>query len=397
MKKYKLAFFVSHPIQYQVPLFKLLSQEKQIVFKVFYLCDISLRTYKDHGFGHSIKWDIPLLEGYNYEFLKCKLKNNTFSLFNPLVFGIKAALKQQKWDAVWFHGYNNHALLWGIYSAVRLKIPFFFRSESNLCSTSKSFLKDLFIRYLVKKASALLYVSSDNKDYYNYYGATEKKLFFTPYAVDNKFFQEKVELSKNNLQELKKAIGLKNSKYPIILFASKFIKRKNATLLLEAFANLSKDKKIPPKAYLLFIGDGEERTNLENRINCLGWQENIKLLGFKNQSELPAYFALCDIFVLPSSKEPFGLVINEAMNAGKVIITTNEVGCAADLVKDGQNGFITKAEDLNSLGVAIRKCSLMNKNQLQKMGQESLKIINKWSYKEDVKGILEALDSINEF
>ena len=393
MKKYKLAYFVSHPIQYQVPLFKLLSQEKEIEFKVFYLCDLSLKTYNDPGFGQAIKWDIPLLEGYNYEFLKCKLRNSAISLFNPLVFGIRGALKQQKWDAVWFHGYNNHALLWGIWSAIKLNIPYFYRADSNLYCTKKTFIKKIFLRHLVKKASALLYVGLDNKDYYKYYGATEKTLFLAPYAVDNTFIQEQIESSKNKISELKKTIGLRNSTYPIILFASKFIKRKNATLLIEAFNNLSKDKKNPPKAYLLFIGDGEERINLENKINCLGWQENIKLLGFKNQSELPAYFALCDIFVLPSSKEPFGLVINEAMNAGKAIITTNEVGCARDLVKENINGFIVKAGNINQLTEKLN-ILLNNNEKILSMGKESLKIINFWDYQNNILAIKKALYKI---
>jgi len=69
-KKHKLAILVSHPIQYQTPLYKLLSKEPEIDLTVLFCSDWGLKTYKDKGFGKEVKWDIPLLDGYKYKFFK---------------------------------------------------------------------------------------------------------------------------------------------------------------------------------------------------------------------------------------------------------------------------------------------------------------------------------------
>ena len=155
------------------------------------------------------------------------------------------------------------------------------RMESNLINAPKGrFVKDLFINWIIKNASGLLYVSSDNKDYYLEYGADKNKLFSVPYTVDNAFFQNKILEVQDDILNAKNEIGLTED-YPIILYASKLTTRKRSTDLLESFIKLSEDGKTPPNAYLVFIGDGEEKKNLQKVINTLGWATHIKMLGFK--------------------------------------------------------------------------------------------------------------------
>lgn len=388
---FKLAYFVTHPIQYQAPLLRMLASRPEIDLKVFFLSDLSVKSFQDKGFGVVVKWDVPLLDGYNHEFLPHLFDRGALSLWEPVVYGIRRALKSADWDAVCFCGYAHYALLWGIWSAVRLNIPYFFRAESNLICTSQGPLKDIFIRWLIKKAVALLWISSDNREYYKFYGARNEQLFFTPYAVDNSFFQERSKKTKERVSALKKELGLIDD-IPVIVYASKLIKRKNPVLLLEAFARLSAKGVSPFPAYLLYIGDGEERPELEMRISELRLRDRVKLLGFKNQTELPDYFALCDLFVLPSHREPFGLVINEVMNVGKAVISTDEVGASRDLVQNGRNGFVVPAGDVKALSQALEKI-ISGKKISQQMGSESKKVIANWSFEKDVDGIIRALES----
>ena len=65
----RLAYLVSHPIQYQAPLLRRISVEANIDLTVFFCSDLSVQTYLDDGFGQAVQWDVPLLEGYRYEFL----------------------------------------------------------------------------------------------------------------------------------------------------------------------------------------------------------------------------------------------------------------------------------------------------------------------------------------
>ena len=305
-KVYKLAYFVSHPIQYQAPLLKLLSQQPDIQLEVFFLSDISIRPHRDEGFGTQVKWDVPLLDGYKHQFLEATFSDSEFSLFNPKVriSSVKRALKSGNWDAVWIHGYANMALLYVIWFCTTRRIPLLFRGESNLTCTPSGPVKNLFVRTLIKLSSGLLYIGNDNRDYYRHYGANEDKLFFMPYTVDNDFFRAQNIAPKATGSEPKgDAI--------IILYASKFVKRKNPLLLLHAFDRLEQQVKIQSR--LWFIGDGEMRQQLEDDIAERNLQQYVSVLGFKNQTELPYYYSLCDVFVLPSEQEPFGLVIKGLM------------------------------------------------------------------------------------
>ena len=122
------------------------------------------------------------------------------------------------------------------------------------------------------------------------------------------------------------------------------IPRKRPFDLLRAYEKIQERM----NAALVFVGDGIERSFLESytKNNNL---KNVYFTGFKNQTELPYYFAIADVFVLPSGDEPWGLIINEAMNSGLPIITTEAVGAVPDLVKDGINGFIYPVGDIEKL------------------------------------------------
>jgi len=176
---------------------------------------------------------------------------------------------------------------------------------------------------------------------------------------------------------------------PVILFVAKMMPRKNPFVLLKAFQNIRRN--IP--AQLVFVGDGVQLIDLkkyaeENSIS------NVLFAGFKNQSQLPEYYAVADIFVLPSNEETWGLVINEAMNFELPIITTDKVGASIDLIKHGKNGYIYPANDGKMLEEYLAKL-LLNSKIRDKMGKTSKTIINNWNYENDVKGILEALKYLN--
>jgi hypothetical protein len=83
-EKVRLAYLVSHPIQYQAPLLRRIAQEPDIDLTVFYGSDFSVRGCKDEGFGVGVKWDIPLLDGYRYEFLPSLRDNATVGMATPL-------------------------------------------------------------------------------------------------------------------------------------------------------------------------------------------------------------------------------------------------------------------------------------------------------------------------
>src|ERR1700730_6709220 len=104
----RLAYVVSHPIQYQAPLLRRLAQEPDIDLKVFFWSDHSASEYTDKGFGGvRVKWDVSLLEGYSYEFLPVIRRSTEVTFWAPINRGIYRALKKGRFDAIWLHGYWN--------------------------------------------------------------------------------------------------------------------------------------------------------------------------------------------------------------------------------------------------------------------------------------------------
>jgi glycosyltransferase involved in cell wall biosynthesis len=238
-------------------------------------------------------------------------------------------------------------------------------------------------------------VGARNREYYRSYGVPAERIFMMPYAVDNASFQAAAARAHPSRELLRTSLGLPPG-CPVILYASKFQSHKRTQDLLEAFIRMSPDGRKASPAALLFVGDGEERPALERRISALGWnsiQSSIQILGFRNQSELPALFDLCDIFVLPSAVEPWGLVINEVMNAGKAIVASDRVGAVPDLVRDGINGFVFPAGDVDALRDRLQRL-VADPMLTQNMGHASLRLVGSHNFAADRDGLLQALEFV---
>src|SRR6185312_11335555 len=134
----------------------------------------------------------------------------------------------------------------------------------------------------------------------------------------------------------------------------------------------------------------EEREALERRAREAGRSGDIRFLGFRNQSDLPRFFDLASVFVLPSQHEPWGLIVNEVMNAGRAVIVSTDVGCQPDLITDGVEGCIFPVGDIDALTGALRRV-LASPETAAAMGHRALEKIQRWGFEEDVRGLRQAL------
>lgn len=388
-RKKKFIFLLSHPIQYFSPLFQLMAKDSEIDLLVLYCSDENVRGHIDKGFGVKVKWDIPLLEGYNYKFLKNNswkpsIFNGFFGLINLQIF---KALKNERGNFLIIHGWNyfTHILsiifgkLYGLRISIRGDNPY---GQEMLKSKKLLFLKRILLgKLLFKFIDYFLYVGKQNKEFYKYYGVPDIKLKFTPHAVDNDRYRAEYEKNKDKKPELRKELGLPADK-KVILFSGKYISKKRPMDLLQAYHSLKDEK-----TALVFLGDGELRKELEEYIS----KHNLKdvyLTGFKNQSEVGKYFAAADIFVLPSGVgETWGLVVNEAMNFCLPIIASDLVGCNDDLVLEKVNGFIFPNSEINTLKTDLE--TLTRDQQLVDLfGSASLRIIKEYNYSTIIRNLL---------
>ena len=179
---------------------------------------------------------------------------------------------------------------------------------------------------------------------------------------------------------------------PVILFASKLQTRKRCEDLLQAYINLSPRDGREPDPYLVIVGNGEERATLEAKAAASGFS-GIRFCGFRNQSELPRFFDLATVFVLPSRHEPWGLIVNEVMNAGRAVIISDDVGCQPDLVTDGVEGCVFHAGDVPALTAALHRV-LDTPETAAEMGRRALERIKNWNFEEDVRGLRQAIAEV---
>lgn len=387
----RIAYLVSHPIYYQVPLLRLIAAEPDIDLTVFFESDLSLRPVVDPGFGAAITWDVDLLGGYRHEFLPALGSVDELSFFRPWNYGLWRRLRQGRFDVLWVHGYAQFYNLKAMAMARLLGMRVLVRDEVTEISKPRGRVRRLLkrgfffgLRHLCHGFTA---IGTLNAAYYRRHGVADDRVFLMPYAVDNDFFRRGSAEARQRQPSLRAELGLEEGA-PVILYLSKLQWFKHPDILLAAYARVAQQEGLN-RPYLVFVGAGELRESLEAEAARLGL-DHVRFLGFKGQRELPAFFDLADIFVLPSSREPWGLVVNEAMNGGTAVIVTDKVGCAPDLVKDGVNGLVVTSGDTDALAAALHRL-LADRDATRRMGEAGLDIIQAWDYAADLQGLRRAL------
>ena len=374
--KYRVCYLVSHPIQYQAPLLRRIAEIPYIELTVVFETLVTASAYHDDGFGRQVEWDLPLTEGYAHQIASSNK-------------AIENLLKTS--DVLWVHGWDSNLRRKTLSIASKARIPTLMRGENTLIAMPKgSGLRSFFKRYYLKRifrcCSGFLCIGTDNRNYYKSYGIDTARLFSMPYSVDNEYFNMQAMAAASRREEFRQSLGLQPNR-PIILFAGKLLKRKHPLSLFKAWKQL--DHKTTRYPYLIYVGDGRERAELET---LSASEKSLKILGFRNQSELPAFYDLADVFVLPSKQEPWGLSINEAMACNTAVITSDQCGCSSDLV-DESCGIIFPAGNVDALTSALSGI-LSQPGRAEKMGEAAWVKVSQWSFDQSIEGLTTAIKAV---
>jgi len=379
-----LIFVNSHPIQYFAPLYKYMN-EKGMKVQAWYCSDESVKGVKDSEFGVEVKWDIPLLEGYEYLFFtnhswKPSLFNGFFGLMN---FGIVKKLFKQPKSVIVVHGwhYFSHLLilllarLKGHIVCIRSDMSY---NQELLKSGWKQKIKRAGLKYFVfPRINYFLYIGTQNRLFYKSYGIAEARLLSCPYSVDNNRFRNESKKLKLSAADIRQRMGVPVDG-KIILCTAKYIDKKRPLDLLQAFSQLH-----DVNCWLIMVGEGELRKEMEEFIKTNKLKQVI-LTGFVNQSAIAEYYAITDVFVMCSSVgENWGLSVNEAMNFDLPVIVSDLTGCSDDLVKDGVNGYVFKTGKVDELAAKLK---LVLGNKLS-WDTSSERIIDEYSYSSLIENI----------
>lgn len=407
----RLAIVLSHPTQYYSPWFRNVAASGRIDLRVFYLWNFGVTTTLDRTFGNSFAWDIPLLDGYEHEFvpnqsrdpgthhfrgLDCPLLNRRVADWNP--------------DAILLFGYNYWSHLKLLLSRRLAHVPILFRGDSHLLGGAGGFrsrLKTWIRRLAFRRLAGALAVGSANREYLLDSGIPSQRIFLAPHSVDNHRFQVSESAAREQANQWRQQLGIP-PRTQVILFAGKLEEKKRPLDLLLAFQRVWNRRKSarhqpenngvaadsPTNLVILFVGSGpqsEELRLLASQTPDLP----VFFAPFQNQSQMPMVYAAGDVFVLPSygRGETWGLAVNEAMNLRLPLIVSSHVGCGPDLVRPGQNGWIFTAGSADDLENTLWEATA-DSNRLRSYGEASRAIVNDYSYDRAAEGLFSALDVI---
>jgi glycosyltransferase involved in cell wall biosynthesis len=359
-----------------------LHQQKDLEIKVFYTWGERAKNKYDPGFGRNIDWDIPLMDGYPYQWVRNASSDpgthHYKGIINP---DIIEQIEQWQANALLIYGwaFDSH---FKVMRHFKSKLPVYFRGDSTLLDNRKG-LKNLFktiwLRYVYRYVDHVFYTGSENKRYFKKYGLAEHQLTFAPHAIDNDRFKNS---DKEKARKIRSDLGIKDADI-LVLFAAKFEAKKNPSLLISAMAQLKSTN-----VHLLMVGNGP----LEQELKGFTQNPKVHWLDFQNQSEIPAVYGACDLFCLPSRGpgESWGLSVNEAMAAGKAVLVSDKAGCAIDLASPETTGEIFHSGDVDELRKKLATLTL-DKSGLARLGSNGQKHIANWSFQSQVAAMIKEI------
>ena len=284
----RVAVFVSHPIQHFAPWHREVAKRRRINLKVFFSCDWGSSEYLDPEFNAKVEWDVPLLEGYEYEFLPIAKRPARLSFWevdNPTVSGTLDSFQP---DVVQVFGYA-YRTSWRVARwTKRAGKPLLIYSDSNARASAslwKRLPKQVIVRDFYSKVDGALYVGDNNREYHRRYGIPDDRLFPGMYPVDSDRLLKQSPESDEAGRGLRRGLGIPESAF-VVLFCGKYSARKRPMDLLVA-ANEASRQGLP--VWCLFVGEGAERGALE-RFCVRERYDRAVLTGFVNQSIIPEYY-----------------------------------------------------------------------------------------------------------
>ena len=157
------------------------------------------------------------------------------------------------------------------------------------------------------------------------------------------------------------ANGQRDRESPTFLFVGRLSQEKGLEDLLAAFRQIHERM---PKAKLLLAGPGKDKDHLQGQAAAWGLAESIGFLGNQSPDQIGEMLETSTAMVLPSHREPWGLVVNEALSYGCPVVVSDVCGCIPELVLDGRTGYVFPARDVRALCEAMFRAVLLNDDRL---------------------------------
>jgi 1,2-diacylglycerol 3-alpha-glucosyltransferase len=299
---------------------------------------------------------------------------------------LRRLLEEAEVDAVAVPGWSEPLALEAILWAAERGRPVVMMSETSSLDSPSRGLKGWLRRRVIGLCSAALVGGGPHRDFICEQGMSQEAVFVGYDVVNNGYYE--TESARWRVED--RAVG------PYFLASNRFIEKKNLFRLIEAQALYAGKAQVSGETTwpLVLLGDGDLKEQLIAHAVRLGltvfsgapWEAEkvipdgriLYLPGFRQIDELPRFYAHAGAFVHASTKEQWGLVVNEAMACRLVVLVSDRCGCASDLVVDGENGFTFNPLDVTQLSHIMHRVARMPPERRSQMGMAGQRLVGAW-------------------
>lgn len=274
-------------------------------------------------------------------------------------------------DVLCLTGYYDPAQLALLAYARLTGVPVVMQMESTAADNRQTGVKDALKRFIWSQCSGFFCFGTPQANYLMQLGVPARKILLRKSAVDNDALQKAYQRAVMQREVRQRELGLPAHNF---IFVGRLIEPKNLPMLLRCFAEASARAGSQREWGLIFVGSGPLEADLKQEVHRLNVADCVFFQPATHWYRVPDRLALADVLVLPSTSEPWGLVVNEAMVCGMPVLVSDRCGCAPDLVHDGKNGYQfdpTQPDQLTQTLLAF----MTNEADRAQMGQESQRII----------------------
>jgi glycosyltransferase involved in cell wall biosynthesis len=334
----EITFWLPKPMIVYSPILRHLAKEAKVSLRVVYFGRDREDLFDDKETGAKAVWNKSLLEGHTSSWCGDSFGRGWregMAAFQDRERGIGILAGTE-------HSFSRGVLAASWLSGGRLLVRYDARLDAIFGTPAREALRRLALRCLFKRTFRLGFTGTDTQAYLLSYGAKREQLWHFPYIVDHDLIEREVAVVRHSRAEKRIAVGLKPDTI-VVVAALKFNDRESPLDVVEALARTHSRR-----LHLVLVGDGPLRPEVEALIalKCPG---RVSLPGFLPYTELLQYYGLADIFVHPAHTEVWGVSVNEAMASGLVVVASNGVGAARELIQKEQNGLLYSAGDTAKL------------------------------------------------
>jgi len=387
-RRYKVLFVCGHPVQYMSPLLRRMAQHPQLEISTVYCRLRGATAGVDPEFGAKIQWDIPLLDGYPWVEIPNKGTDSEgfWGLYNP---GLWKYVREGNFDAVFCLTGYIRASFWITYLASKISRSaiIFGTDASSLAPRDgrawKIPIKKFLWPLLFRLADQVFVPSSAGASMMRELAIPADRISLIPFVVDNDRWIEQSDRADRKATRAEWGVS---DRELVVLFCAKLQDWKRPLDLLHAFA-----KAAVPGAVLIFAGEGPLRSQIESEAARLGIAPRVRILGFANQSRLPAVYSAADLFVLPSGYDPCPVVVCEAMLCGCPVVISDQIRGRFDLVRPGLTGDIFPFGDVDALAAVLKRL-LSDRAELSALAANARRRMETWSPREYIGSVVTAVE-----